>query len=300
MKCPNCGKEISDDSLFCEYCFAEVRMVPTFEPKVEQKMHEAMTDIGKDIHRQEKSEERRARREQEIQRAKRRLALIFIGVAATLIVVGILFGTYRYNQLHSESYYVGTAYEAASEGDYEAAAGEIQKALDLNESGGTNYTLLLKKEDYLQKAGLNDDALKILITITEDPQADDDTVMEAYSRAVSIYSSRGDYAAISSLLASCNNRAVQEKYLEYMIFEPEMTPQSGTYYTDSLEVEIKTQGNGSIFYTLDGSNPTTSSLLYTKPLQLKRGTYTVKAICVNHLGESSQIVTEHYTIVQSQ
>lgn len=25
MKCPNCGKEITDDSLFCEHCGAKVK-----------------------------------------------------------------------------------------------------------------------------------------------------------------------------------------------------------------------------------------------------------------------------------
>jgi len=25
MKCPNCGKEITDDSLFCEFCGAKVK-----------------------------------------------------------------------------------------------------------------------------------------------------------------------------------------------------------------------------------------------------------------------------------
>ncbi len=299
MKCPNCGREIKDDALFCEYCFTEIRMVPTYEPSVEQKMHEAMKDIGKDIHRQERSEKKRAERALEVSRAKKKLALILIGAAAALLLAGVLFGIYRYNLLHSESYYVGTAYTAATQGDYEGAAGEIQKALDLNETGTPNDTLLLKKEEYLQKAGNMDGALEIALEVAKDPNADPDTVMEAYTRAISIYSARADYASISSLLDGCGNHAVQEKYLEYMIFEPTLTPDGGTYNDGSLSVEMHTEGNGSIFYTTDGTDPTTQSSLYTKPLELGTGTWTVKAVCVNHLGEMSHVVTSHYTVVEN-
>ena len=37
MKCPNCGKEISNDSLFCEYCGAKINFAvnnSTDKPKV--------------------------------------------------------------------------------------------------------------------------------------------------------------------------------------------------------------------------------------------------------------------------
>ena len=32
MKCPNCGKEIANDSVFCEYCGTRVKEVPKPEP----------------------------------------------------------------------------------------------------------------------------------------------------------------------------------------------------------------------------------------------------------------------------
>ena len=38
MKCPNCGKEIAEDYLYCGYCGKEITMVPEFEPEVEQEI----------------------------------------------------------------------------------------------------------------------------------------------------------------------------------------------------------------------------------------------------------------------
>ena len=35
MKCPNCGQEIQADHLYCEKCGMEIRIVPDFEPEIE-------------------------------------------------------------------------------------------------------------------------------------------------------------------------------------------------------------------------------------------------------------------------
>ena len=50
----------------------------------------------------------------------------------------------------------------------------------------------------------------------------------------------------------------------------------------------------SIYYTLDGSTPTTSSTLYTGPVAINYTT-TLKAICVNN-GVSSSVTSATYTL----
>lgn len=61
MKCPKCGREIPDGSLFCKYCFAEIRIVPTYESKVEEKIHDVMQSITDDVKKQAKSEQENRR-----------------------------------------------------------------------------------------------------------------------------------------------------------------------------------------------------------------------------------------------
>ena len=46
MKCPNCGKEIAEDYLYCGYCGKEITMVPEFEPEVEQEIHTHLSGIA--------------------------------------------------------------------------------------------------------------------------------------------------------------------------------------------------------------------------------------------------------------
>ncbi len=65
------------------------------------------------------------------------------------------------------------------------------------------------------------------------------------------------------------------------VAKPIITPATGTY-TEAQTVTITTQEEGAtIYYTTDGSAPTTSSTVYKKSFVLsKNGTYTIKAIAV--------------------
>ncbi|MBR6431671.1 MAG: chitobiase/beta-hexosaminidase C-terminal domain-containing protein, partial [Muribaculaceae bacterium] len=73
---------------------------------------------------------------------------------------------------------------------------------------------------------------------------------------------------------------------------PVIKPASGTYY-DPIEVTITCSTNGAkIYYTTDGSTPTTSSTQYTAPFTLNAAT-TVKAISEKD-GETSDVVSAEY------
>lgn len=46
MKCPNCGKELKDGKLLCEFCGDEIHIVPDFEPEIENKIEESLSDVA--------------------------------------------------------------------------------------------------------------------------------------------------------------------------------------------------------------------------------------------------------------
>ncbi len=76
---------------------------------------------------------------------------------------------------------------------------------------------------------------------------------------------------------------------------PSVDPASGNY-TDSVQVTMSTvEANGAIYYTLDGSTPTTASAKYASPLTLT-STTTVSAISVAPSKTPSQIAKRTYTI----
>lgn len=75
---------------------------------------------------------------------------------------------------------------------------------------------------------------------------------------------------------------------------PTFTPESGATFTDQLAVTIAAQEGADIYYTLDGTNPTTSSDKYEAAIILT-GTTTVKAMAVKEGMNDSPVATATYT-----
>jgi len=61
-----------------------------------------------------------------------------------------------------------------------------------------------------------------------------------------------------------------------------MTPDPGTY-DSSVSVELISSSGSTIYYTLDGSNPTTNSYVYDpqRPIVIEKGTVTIRAFAIN-------------------
>ena len=75
---------------------------------------------------------------------------------------------------------------------------------------------------------------------------------------------------------------------------PTFSPAAGLY-TDPISVSIASgTANASIYYTLDGTTPTTRSTLYTEPFTISQTT-TVKAIATADGYSNSPVVTATYT-----
>ena len=76
---------------------------------------------------------------------------------------------------------------------------------------------------------------------------------------------------------------------------PVFSLESGSYDTNQ-SVTISSTAGATIYYTTDGSDPTTSSAVYSGAIALEdEGNYTIKAIAVNDYGTSS-VATAEYTI----
>lgn len=79
---------------------------------------------------------------------------------------------------------------------------------------------------------------------------------------------------------------------------PKIEPASGTYY-EPIEVKISClSSDASIYYTLDGSDPTTASTLYTMPFSLSNDA-TVKAVAERE-GELSEVVSAAFQFGTAQ
>lgn len=294
MVCPNCGKEIEEGSLFCSYCFTDIKIVPTYDSKIEQAVSEVMEDVGKRVERETNRQKSRSERGEQLERVRRRLSLVLVGVVTGIVACVLVYLIVQSISRNNESYYVARAYDKASSGDYDGAVAEIDDALALKKSNNGRVELLLTKSEYEAKAGDTDQAIETLHEII-DAAMDSSEVLGAYSRIIEIYSSRGEYATIARILRDCGDSEVQSSFRQYMVYQPQFDPPSGTY-EDNLSVTLSCDGDGTIFYTLDGSRPTTSSSLYTESIRLASGVTRVTAVYINRYGVTSRSVTRLYAV----
>lgn len=81
---------------------------------------------------------------------------------------------------------------------------------------------------------------------------------------------------------------------EVVVSKPTFSHEAGTYYSP-FNLELKTGTTGAaIYYTLDGTDPTTASEKYVVPIAIK-GNTTVKAIAAFN-GKMSEIATAEYVL----
>ena len=91
--------------------------------------------------------------------------------------------------------------------------------------------------------------------------------------------------------------AVNFKIQKDTVSAPVFNPASGKTFSNPASIEITCSTVGaSIYYTIDGSEPSESSTKYTSPISLTaNSTYTIKAIAVKD-GVKSTVTTANYTV----
>jgi uncharacterized protein (DUF362 family) len=100
---------------------------------------------------------------------------------------------------------------------------------------------------------------------------------------------------IGFVISTCNNDVPGGGETPSTVATPTATPGAGTYTTAQTVTLSSTPSDASIYYTLDGTAPTTASTLYSSPITIS-ATTTLKAIAVKDKMANSKILTALYTI----
>ncbi len=118
------------------------------------------------------------------------------------------------------------------------------------------------------------------------------------TESVTVEGNPGDTFTIKALVATDGATPGNIAVYNYIMAEKTPAPTAnipdGAIYLDGAAVTL-TSKEGSIFYTLDGNDPTTSSALYQAPITLTGESVTLKAIAVLDESENSDVVTYNYT-----
>lgn len=281
MKCLKCGAELSEGKLYCEKCGEDVHIVPDFEPEVESQIDETMTLIMDEIEETVPKD---------LHNPKKHHFFIGLGIA---IFVGICVSVYALWYLFtSAEYQLNRGHYYTQNGDYRKAIEYYEKAYVLNEE---NIPLYWRIAECYNNLNDFEHYEAWLYRIVNSQYSQDKDMEMAYNRLILLYAEKKDYQTIDSLVKGCNNVNVMERYSQFLVAEPIFSHEAG-FYKEIIPLKITCEEDETVYYTTDGSVPTTESPVYKNLVFLDTGEYVIKAICVNQYGVVSNVITKEYQI----
>lgn len=285
MKCEKCGAEISDGNLYCEKCGEEITIVPLFEPELETQIDENLHKISDEVIEQTGDAVI-------LKHPKKHhyLRFVIILVLFSLLIAFVaLF--YLYN---SPLYQINRANSYQMEGNYKEALSCYERTL--KKQPENTVEIYMYMIDCYEKLGYDGKYEDYLIKVIESPMKSETQEYIAYAKLIQLYREGNSFQTINTLLKSCKSDKIKEQFQYYLVSTPVFHHEEGIYY-EIIPLKITSPEEYTIYYTLDGSEPTQDSIQYTEPIFLDNGIYEFRAMCINEYGVTSDVVTKKYEII---
>ena len=305
MKCPVCQTEISDELMYCPKCGYEVQMVPDFNPEIENSIKENMDGVvaQMDSHSEPRPYKKPIKRKKKYDFdtvedddynpslaqtiAICTIALVVV-ITVLIIAVNLLNGESA-TKIKNYATYYQEAIAHADQGDYEEAINSLLGALRV-ESNHPDARMLMA--EYEVAAGKLTDAENLY----KDLFAYEGYSESAYEKYIQLLEGQGRENDICNALADCDVPTILKKYPQYVAEPPSYSLPEGAFDVEQ-ELQLFTTQTGTIYYTLDGSQPdVATSETYSMPISLDFGKYVVCSMFVNQFGKQSEVVSKTYVI----
>ena len=283
MKCQKCGAEMVAGHLYCDICGAEFQIVPDFEPEIENSIAESLSDISETM--EEDVSEKVVRLTSKVKSMK----VPSFSIILSVVFIASLFLFIGYSKYtNSNAYQNKKALVAMNKQDYYQAAQIYEK---IKKHNNTDAYWYIKEAEVALLMQQEEDAYllaKSAITLEKNSQY-------AYEFLISYLKEKENYIEMKQLIDQCPYSDIQDKYAEYRCKLPKINCDSGSY-NKALEISFEKGYEGTIYYTLDGTAPTTSSLKYEMPIKLGNGVHTITAIYENKYGIMGETTVYQYQI----
>lgn len=304
MRCNNCGHELPPDTLYCQYCGEELRIVPDYNPledmlaaQIKSSINNQNRSIKNSSHNntvprrnvkatKDERELREARRKQaerrrEIKKRKRRRLLLIMAIFIGFVIgIGILLYQTSYTGI------INKAEKAFSTSEYNLSKEYYEKAIAKDPEHSKAYVGLSKI--YIAKKDLVRAEKLFLEAIEKYPDNTD-----IYEACIQFYLETNQSLEIPQLIDTATDH-IKDTLSKYIVKTPEFSLEAGIVYDDVQQLSLESKYT--VYYTVNGSNPSLTSMKYKEPIQLDEGETVIKAIAVNKSGVPSLPVEKVYMI----
>lgn len=313
MICPKCGEEVKDGFMYCPKCGEEVIMVPDFEVELEEGIEQTISEVAEMIadsvetmnspdetgpEKEEIAAPVKIKTENEDDHAvsvTEKLKKTGSGIImAAAVMLGLLFvyGIFKLVILVNDYYSFEKQYAKAQTeydaGEYDLAIKTLKHVSSMEPK---NEAVKLMLADSYFELDKFDESIAVLNELLNEFPTDP----KIYDRLIKNYEAEGDTDSILKLSEKNPNIDVSDILSGYSLSEPVFNIDGGTY-VEAQNISITSPDDATIYYTLDGSEPTAASSVYDKPISLTEGETTITAICINDKGIASTPVSMTYMI----
>lgn len=281
MQCKKCGAEIKEGCLFCYGCGEEVRMVPDYEPELEE-LEVRLSEKEKKKKPKIEIEKQPSFRETEKKKVTLRQIVswpYFFPTVMLFVAMCTLIAAYT-TVLENQ------APEAMRENEQDdpGAMPRIQEPEFNMEGGEYGYYVTIELT-----AGPESE-----IYYTTDGTVPDETSW-FYRSPIDLSEGVTVIRAVAMDENGNFSEIVEETYtLEFGAPDAPIISPDGGEYRDETYVKILVPDGCTAYYTLDGNPPTESSEIYTGEFLMPSGVTTVNAVLQNQKGAFSEVTSVLY------
>lgn len=213
------------------------------------------------------------------------------GIAALVVIIIIVIAvnmnsknkkSYKYNLEKGTQYY--------NTQDYDNAVTYLTKAYNTND-GKKNADMMYELADALVHVNQNDKAIEVLKSALSYDKMNE----KALPLLAKLYQDEKKGTELSELIKKYKGTKNEALLSDYKVDEPTSSENPGSF-EDSVEINLMASDGCTIYYTTDGSEPTTKSSKYSSAIKIEKDDVTVKAIAVNSIDVASDVAEFKYSI----